>query len=129
MKLSDEEYSLRKPHCLECGKEMAYGRPDRKFCSSRCKNKFHNHTGQTPRLTKLRVQHTLDRNYKILNTFLAAGLTSVPIATLVVMGFNPMYSTCVIHSGRTHTYMCFDIKYSMSCARVYQMEVTSELPK
>lgn len=121
------EYELRRPHCLECGREMEYGRPDRKFCSRSCKNKYHNHHYVGPRLMKIRIQHILEKNYRILNSFIEAGITTVPMPSLLVMGFNSMYSTSVIRSGSVQTYMCYDIQYRLSATRIFRMELVTEL--
>ena len=107
---------------------MEYGRPDRKFCSPECKNRFHNHQCIGPRLMKIRMQHILEKNYRILNSFIEAGITTVSMPSLLVMGFNPMYSTSVIRSGAAQTYMCFDIKYRLSATRVFMLEVVTEMP-
>ena len=106
---------------------MEYGRPDRKFCCRSCKNKYHNKNYIGPRLMKIRIQHILDKNYRILNSFVEAGITTVPMPSLLVMGFNTMYSTSVIRSGSVQTFMCYDIKYRLSPTRVYSMGLVTDL--
>lgn len=76
---------------------------------------------------KIRIQHILEKNYRILNSFIEAGITTVPMPSLLVMGFNSMYSTSVIRSGSVQTYMCYDIKYRLSATRIFQMELVTEL--
>lgn len=126
MKLLDE-YELHRPSCKQCGRQMSYGRPDRKFCSRSCKNKYHNNHHIGPRLIKVRIQHILEKNYRILNSFMEAGISAVPMPSLLALGFNTMYSTGIIHSGRVQTYMCFDIQYRLTATRIFQMELVTEL--
>ena len=75
---------------------------------------------------KMRIQHSLEKNYRILNIFIDSGVAAVPMPTLMVMGFNPMYSTGLIRNGKTLVYMCFDITYRMSASRIFDLSVTNE---
>lgn len=124
-----EEYHVRQPHCLQCGKEMVYGRPDRKFCSSQCKNRWHNHINVAPRLSKMRVQHILEKNYRILSSFVSAGVSSVPVSSLLVMGFNPLYYTSSIKQRRGQMCMCFDLTYCLTESKLYKLGTAEQMPK
>lgn len=124
-----EAYHIHKPHCLECGKEMVYGRPDRKFCSPECKNRWHNRSYSAPRLTKIRVQHILEKNYRILVSFMEAGITMIPISSLLVMGFNPLYYTSSIKQRKGQLCMCFDLKYTLTSTKLFKLEFVDKLPK
>ncbi|MBQ9184884.1 MAG: hypothetical protein IJ151_03300 [Bacteroidales bacterium] len=124
-----EEFRLHKPFCLECGKEMVYGRPDRKFCCPSCKNRYHNRSESASKRIKLRVQHILEKNYRILLTFLESGIRDVPLSSLTVMGFNPLYFTSSVKQKKCSICMCFDIIYHLTARNVYNMEFVNTLPK
>ena len=89
----------RHRHCLECGNEIGYGRPDRKFCSPNCKNRYNNRKVRNYRNMKLRVQNALDKNHEILRQLVRLGVGSVSLSELSVLGFNLSYSTSHTKAG------------------------------
>lgn len=62
-----------KHRCLECGEEIDYGRINKKFCCTKCKNDFHNKRLQHAHAVKARVQNVLEKNYAILERLLKRG--------------------------------------------------------
>lgn len=124
-----EENKRHKPNCLECGTEMPYGRPDRKFCCKSCKNRYHNKTHAHSRNLKIRVGHILDRNYSILNSLVDAKVSTLDLPSLLLMGFNPLYNTFNVHIGRSQVQMCFDIRYNVSSTRIFRLERVLDIPK
>lgn len=100
--------------CLECGDVITYGRPDKKFCCSACKNRWHNREGKGVRIYKLRVRSALDRNYMILNDLLKLGVQKMDMLQLRGLGYDPGYVTAMDLSGRRREFMCYDIRFRMS---------------
>lgn len=99
--------------CLECGDEILYGRTDRKFCSEECKNRFNNRKSRNSRVAKLRTLNALEKNHRILDRLLKAGMDSIEIILAKQMGFDPDYVTSFHSPGGIAEYCCFDIRYRM----------------
>ena len=104
-------------HCLECGGPV-YGRPDKKFCSSSCKNKYHGHLRYTRDKMKLLEMDYLVQNYCILETIMCLDKSTCSLESLKNMGFCPEYVTQVIKKGKHLEYRCFDFSYSISGGRL-----------
>ena len=81
------------PHCLFCGCVLLRGRPDRKFCSVACKNRWHNRVKHPPR-------------------------EQVERLTLLELGYRMDYVTSYRKSGVHHQYTCFDIRYELTPTRI-----------
>lgn len=115
--LEDKESLSR---CLQCGNVIDYGgRPDRKFCSQGCKNRYHNYRRFHRRdLSERAIMGTLDRNYQVLEKLLAMRVKSMDRVTLAFMGFDPGYSTSYCRIGRHNVYTCFDIRYELTSSRI-----------
>ena len=112
-----------RPVCLECGEEITYGRPDRKFCSDSCKNRYHNSRTYSTRAVRLRVLNALDRNYNILDSLCKQGVRSISLGDLAQMGYNMEYVTSHHKvAGGHNEYRCFDIKYCLSQTKVFSLE-------
>lgn len=107
--------------CLECGDSIAYGRIGKKFCSSACKNRYHNRCTHEQRSIKLRVLNTLDRNYAILESLLNENRTSIPIGDAAVRGFNKEFVTSSRRVGSHVECGCYDIKYFCSSTRLFNI--------
>lgn len=105
--------------CLQCGKPLAAGRPDRKFCSPQCKNRWHNAQVGRYHNYRLRVVHALDRNHLILKRIHDSGLRSVSRVEAMSMGFQPDYFTGCSVVNRHVEYVCFDYRYYVSINRVW----------
>ena len=113
--------------CLECGNVIRYGRNDKKFCCSKCRNDYHNHQGHDLRAYHARVMGILNKNYGILRTLIESGRTSIPLGDLVQWGFNPDFVTGnrkVIGRNECH---CYEIKYYMSTSKIFNIEVMQQI--
>ena len=107
--------------CLECGTEF-YGRPDKKFCSPVCKNKYHNREASSVRHTRNYIITALQINYNILRDLLREGRRSASLQDLAIRGFNPGYVTGHSAGKCGHNeYSCFDIKYYQSSSKVFNL--------
>jgi predicted nucleic acid-binding Zn ribbon protein len=108
-------------HCLECG-EPIYGRADKKFCNSDCRNSWHAHLRSEGRRKKHRTLNTLSVNYAILENLLRLQKTSCPLGSLLEMGFRPEYVTHTAEKIGRHTeHRCFDIAYYLSAAKIFNI--------
>jgi hypothetical protein len=114
-----------------CGKPLPPGRPDRKFCSSRCKSRWHN--DQTGRFNnyRLRVINAIDRNHRILCLLHGNGTRSVSRIDALSMGFQPEYFTGCCFVRKHIEYVCFDFRYYISANRIWginRVEPLSRIP-
>lgn len=110
------------PICLECGSEITYGRFDKKFCSERCKNLYHNRQTSNYRAVRLKITNALMRNYAVLEKLVKLEVTSISIGDASQMGFNTEYVTSYHKVGGHNEYRCFDIKYCLSATRLFKIE-------
>ena len=107
------------PHCLFCGCVLLRGRPDRKFCSVACKNRWHNRIKHPPReQVERRVMRVLSRNHIILEKLLRLGILNIDRLTLLELGYRMDYVTSYRKSGVHHQYTCFDIRYELTPTRI-----------
>jgi len=106
-------------NCLFCGEPIPEGRPDKKFCSSVCKNRWHNRKNSSPRdKVQVRIIRILERNYDILDRLVNLGIKQLDILILINMGFNVNYGTSYRKSGIHDRYACFDISYELTPSRI-----------
>lgn len=106
-------------NCLFCGEPIPDGRPDKKFCSSVCKNRWHNRKNSSPRdKVQVRIIRILERNYDILERLVNLGIKQLDILILINMGFNINYGTSYRKSGIHDRYACFDISYELTPSRI-----------
>ncbi len=110
--------------CLECG-TIFYGRANRKFCCETCKNRYHNRHYQDIRNMKLRIRTILDRNYGILSGLLSENRLAADIAELSLQGYNPDYVTSFHKTGNRSKCSCYDIMFTISAGRIYNIRRTS----
>lgn len=99
--------------CMECGERLGNGRPDRKFCSSECKNRYHNREFRASRGNKLRVLSRLNRNYEILSGLLALGIDTIGKEELSLQGFALDTITSCRQVGHHQVCCCFDILFDI----------------
>lgn len=122
-KIEDMEHPV---YCLNCGEEIPSGRPDKKFCSTACKNRWHNRKkNQFRGVVEQRVLRILERNHSILDKLERLGVRSVDRTTLVGLGFNLEYVTSYRKSGVHHQYACFDIHYEQTPTRIKKIVRTA----
>lgn len=104
--------------CLECGDEIKYGRPDKKFCCESCKNKYNNRKSRNSRVTKLKVINSLERNHGILDRMLKLGMDSMDLVELKHLGFDTDYVTSYRKIRRHDEFCCFDIRFILTPTRI-----------
>lgn len=117
-----------RPICLQCGHEIAYGRKDKRYCSEKCRNRYHNLKHHDIRSVKLRILGALDRNYSVLGKLLQLGIHTMPVSDLAQMGYNKEYVTSCHTVGGHVEFRCFDIKFRCSDNRIYQIERVVPIP-
>lgn len=114
-------------YCLQCGDIILYGRPDRKFCSNACKNRYNN-IRRTPARERavMRILRILNRNRDILMKLLRVDIHSVDLPTLNHLGFDIRYSTSYQKVGHRQVYTCFDIQYELTPTRIRNISCLGE---
>jgi len=113
--------------CLECGDKIEYGRSDKKFCCSRCKNKYNNERFRVSRSICGRIQTALNSNHEILERLLSLDIDSIPITELSMMGYRSDLFTSFHRAGTHAEYGCFDIRFFMSATRIYKLHRVSSM--
>ena len=111
--------------CLECGKDITYGRYDRKFCSDRCRNKYHNDRRSQFRDYRLRMINLLDKNHRILEDLLKINCHSISKLDLADMGFSPTAVTSSCRRTNGQECRCFDIRYVDHPAKITDISYVS----
>ena len=110
---------LKKPKvCLECGDEIIYGRSDKKFCCTSCKNKYNYFNSLRAERYRQKILAALNRNYQILDRIMTAGADSIDLEDAICMGFDPYIVTSHRKTRSREEYSCFDIKYIMTPTRI-----------
>ena len=112
--------------CMNCGARLA-GRPDKLFCSARCKNEWHNRIKGDEKRRRERIFSILCNNYKILDTMIALEEHNPLISSLENAGFRPGYITGFRHLKGRNEYHCFDISYNKTEAHLYNIRRAPEL--
>ena len=98
--------------CLQCGGLIFDGRYDRKYCSDKCRNKYHNSQRSRMRGIRLKVLNSLEKNYDILDRLLRMGCRSMGKLELADMGFKCSVVTSFCKKARALECRCFDIRYN-----------------
>jgi len=108
--------------CLQCGKDIVYGRADRKFCSNDCKNQYHNRR-RYPLREELEssILHTIDNNHAILDRLYKMGVTTIDLVTLSHLGFDARFITSFNRIGRKNVFTIFDLQYEMTPSRIKKL--------
>ena len=99
------------PRCLECGDPLPYGRTDRKYCSDRCRSRYHNREHLRWRRRFAWVTGILERNYEILDHLVRMGVTSISKTDLAQLGYNGEFLTSCRKTGHRMVCHCFDIRF------------------
>ena len=108
-------------HCLECG-EPLYGRPDKKFCSTSCKSKYHGEMRRWHNMLYATTLENLNRNYAILEHMYTLHSTGCQLKELSEMGFMPDFVTHKVEKKGKHLeYRCFDFIYNMSASKLFNL--------
>ena len=108
--------------CPVCGGALPAGRKDMRFCSVRCKSRWHYLREGRARVFRRKLLGTLERNYRILDALLAEGMTSMTIPDLAQAGYDFSCITSYHKVGNRNEYRCFDIKYYQSGSRIFHLE-------
>ena len=119
------EYKISPPKhgaCLECGSDIEYGRTDKKFCSEKCKNKYHNKLQKDSRSIHRKVLRGLEKNYIILSKLHRSGMNSASISDLLSLGFRPEYSTSYRKVNSHDEFSCFEFRYYISKTRMFNLQ-------
>ena len=128
----DRDNYEQKPviHCLECGKEIPYGRVNQLYCSNQCKDKHNNKLKRRKSRVKRQVLEILDKNYTILSDLIHQGIDEIDITEAAQMGYNPDYVTYYRKCRRRTTCYCYDIRFvitefrlkAISFSEIYKVE-------
>lgn len=122
--LEDEKNEAR---CPQCGKLLAYGRVDRRFCSVACKNLWHNRQRYPGREKEIkRVLRILDKNREVLDKLLKMDVHSLDRVTLEHLGFNVNYFTSIRKYRHYWIYTCLDICYELTPSRIRRLSYLRE---
>lgn len=123
----ETEEKRKERFCRECGAPL-FGRPDKAFCSNKCRNDYHNRINAGIRLRKDRIVAILWNNYKLLELVLESGSNGIDLRALQDLGFNPSYVTGHRRArGGRDEYSCFDILYNKTEVRLFNIRRTSGL--
>ena len=109
------------PCCLECGNPIPYGRSDRKYCSDRCRHRWHNRESRLWHRRYARVIGVLEKNHGILERLFRMGVQSVEKADLAQMGYNFDFVTSCRKVGRRTECRCFDLRYYETETRIFNL--------
>ncbi|MBO4434382.1 MAG: hypothetical protein J5769_02885 [Bacteroidales bacterium] len=115
--------------CLQCGGEITYGRFDRKFCSDKCRNKYHNSRRGKVRRYRWKIMNTLERNHDILERLLDLGLHSIGKLELADLGYDCSVVTSFCRKSRTMECRCYDIRYIDHSGKLTDIGYIPALPE
>lgn len=112
------------PHtakCIVCGKEFV-GRPDKKYCSRKCKNAHNNKIHGTMLKYRRSAINALDGNYAILSSVLALGASGAKLEDICAMGFSPE-AVCSHRKGKNghNEYTCYDLIYNQTGLKIFNL--------
>ena len=97
--------------CQNCGTTI-YGRVDKKFCSDGCRNAFNNEQNRDANNFIRRVNHTLRKNRRILETLNPDGKMKVHKEKLRALGFDfNFYTSTYTTKIGTVYYFCYEHGY------------------
>lgn len=115
---------IAEQYCPECGAPVI-GRPDKKFCSLRCKNLYWNRYLRPFKEVKMKVVTSLNRNYTILGGLLERGQTSIKLSDIEALGFNTSaVSGCYAKKAGSVDLGCYDIRYIQTGSKIFSIHKT-----
>lgn len=117
------EYFKVTTRCINCGKEIVYGRADRKFCCKTCKNEYHNRRRYPYRGGDVQavILHKIDLNYEILERLYGMGIQTVDLISLSQMGYDAQFVTSYRRVGRRCYCAVYDLQYEMTESRIKRL--------
>lgn len=91
--------------CVVCEKTI-YGRSDKVFCSSNCKNRYHSTYRSEKKSAAFHIDSILTKNYQIIAGLMSPGTIQLKIAKLALdkAGFNSDYFTHLDQNGNKYIY-------------------------
>ena len=116
-----EKKSREVSRCLHCGNKIKYGRSDKKFCCSDCKDMHYNDQSRHSRVFRRRILSQLSVNYNLLTEIWRSGRDSVDLSEAQMAGFTPGVFTSFCRHSAHNEYRCFDMKYIMTATRIYSI--------
>lgn len=100
--------SSPKKECLYCKNEVL-GRADKKFCSSYCRNLYHNDNNKDSSSYIRKVNNILRKNRRILANFNPKGKAKIRESVLLEEGYNFGFHTNVYNTQKGGKYyFCYD---------------------
>lgn len=122
-------YSLprmeKERRCLNCNSPI-YGRPDKLFCSDRCRDNWHNIEKSLLRKNRSAVLGILEKNYGILISLMKSECRRWPLDLVEGLGFKSDYFTRITFNKRGGMVCeCFNIRYSVSKTKIWNIEFIS----
>ena len=117
-RLDESSAGEQAPRCRVCGKPL-YGRPDKRFCSDRCRNIFNNSKYREQRRLLDSFNNALRANYFLLKQMFADGRRRCPKRALLSAGFSVDCFNSVIVTPFAKWYRCFDLCYRIGLKFVY----------
>ena len=98
-------------NCLKCGNRLV-GRSDKKYCSAKCRNSFHNDQKDENKRLVRRVNYILNKNRQILRELNPEYVKPVKRDELVEKGFDFSFHTQVyeLPEGNKY-YYCYEYGY------------------
>ena len=118
-----EEKIDKVARCPQCGKVISFGRPDRRFCSVSCKNRWHNRRRYPNKGKEMsRVLRVLYKNREVLEKLMRLELNGIDRPTLIHLGFNLNYFTSLEHIRNHWVYSCLDIRYELTPTRIKNLQ-------
>ena len=107
--------------CLQCGGAV-YGRQDKKFCSEKCKNAYHNHQASDFRKLKNDTLSYISGNYEILDRLEKNKIRSISIDRIKELGFREGVATGHRLGRFNHLEeSCFDIIYYRTPMEIFNI--------
>ena len=102
----------RTSKCIHCNKRI-FGRADKKYCSSTCRNNFNNNRNKKTQSYIRKVNRILALNRKILLNLSNNQVEECDVGYLSEMGFNERFYT---HSDeledRSRVFYCYELGFA-----------------
>ncbi len=118
------EYKLQEEvhHCLQCGSQI-YGRKDKRFCTTLCKNNYNNYRKSLNRSPRQNKKEKLSKNHRILEMLISERIKNISLSVVELLGFDLDYSSAIIRdTNGKKIYKCLNIQYRLSKRRVYDIK-------
>ena len=103
--------STKEKKCEECGTLIA-GRPDKRFCSNKCRNNFNNRRNSDSTNYVRNTNNALRKNRRILMELNPRGKTKVERSKLTTLGFDFEHYTSTYKTKEGALYFfCYEQGY------------------